>query len=687
MAINHLKTESSPYLLQHADNPVDWWPWCDEALAQAKRQHKPVLLSIGYSACHWCHVMAHESFENESIAEVMNQLFINIKVDREERPDLDKIYQQAFQLINQRSGGWPLNVFLAPDDLTPFFAGTYFPDQARHGMPAFMDVLQQIENFYQQNKNDIQVNNQALRKAMEPVSTTETLELDSQPIDAVSKQLASHFDSTYGGFGAAPKFPHPSNLLRLLKHWEKTTSDLADSKAVQEDKVSRDMVNLTLHAMASGGMFDQLGGGFFRYSVDDKWMIPHFEKMLYDNGPLLSLYADAWQLYGSATFKRISEEIATWVIREMQSEKGGYYSTQDADSEGEEGRFYVWQSEEVKQLLSGDEYAVIAKKYGLDKEANFEGQWHFHVYFNNADVAATLNLNESVVIELENSAKSKLLLQRNKRVHPDTDEKVLTAWNGLMITGMAKAGRLFGNEEFLLSAAKSIHFIQKSLYKNKRLLATYKNGNARLMAYLDDYAFLLQGILEYLQANWNQDCFLFAIELAESIIDCFEDTDAGGFYFTANDHETLFHRPKPVMDDAIPAGNAIAVLMLNRLGHMLGETRYINSSEKALKHFFEAMKQLPYAHCSLLDALEENLTPPRIVIIRDKLNNKINWFDITSTSFTNTLVYFIPAEEKALPGLLQNHVYQKGGVAYLCQGTTCFPPIKTVHELKFKLKN
>ena len=677
---NRLSEQSSPYLLQHAENPVEWWPWCEEALIEAKEKNKPILLSIGYSACHWCHVMAHESFENADIAAVMNQLFVNIKVDREERPDLDKIYQQAHQLLNQRAGGWPLTVFLAADDLTPFFAGTYFPDKPRHGMPAFTEILQQIAAFYQENKPAISTQNESLRAAMQPPLPQTASVLDTQPLHAARHQLGQHFDQTYGGFGAAPKFPHPSNLQRLLKHWKQ-------SKINQnEDKDAKHMLSLTLHAMASGGIYDQLGGGFYRYSVDEKWVIPHFEKMLYDNGALLSLYAEVWHTLEDTVFKRITEETAQWVIREMQSPEGGYYSTLDADSEGKEGQFYVWSNNEIKNLLTKDECQVVTDVFGFNQTANFEGRWHLHVYQNLRHVAERLNIEEKKAHQLLSQAKEKLLQQRQTRIHPGRDEKILTAWNGLMISGMAKAGRLLDRDDFLDSAEEAIEFIHDKLYIKNRLLANYKDGKAKLMAYLDDYVFLIQGLLEFLQARWNSKYLNFAIELADTVLEYFEDKKDGGFYFTANDHEKLFFRPKPAMDDAIPAGNAIAALTLNRLGHLLGETRYLQSAEKSLLHFHHAMNQIPYAFCSLLDALDEHITPAIIIVIRDEIKNKEQWLSVKISRTENILLFFIPKTVSNLPGLLSNHAYEQGGIAYLCQGNTCYPPATSPEQLIYLIE-
>ncbi len=676
---NRLATETSPYLLQHAHNPVDWHPWNEAALAAAREGNLPILLSIGYSACHWCHVMAHESFEDPATAEVMNRLFINIKVDREERPDLDKIYQNAHQLLNQRGGGWPLTMFLTPDDLTPFFAGTYFPPEPRHGMPSFVEVLEHIAAFYHQHADDIQAQNQRLRDALDslnPAGSSDPNQLNPAPLDAARQQLAQNYDTTWGGFGQAPKFPHPTNLERLLRHWATTRLNR------QPDSQIRDMVLNTLHAMASGGIYDQLGGGFCRYSVDEKWMIPHFEKMLYDNGPLLNLYSQAWQATGQPVFRRITEETAEWVMREMQAPNGGYYSTLDADSEGEEGRFYVWDRNEVQALLSKDEYAVVAQVYGLDGPPNFEGQWHLHVYRDAASVAEELGLAPERVTTLLHHARQKLFAHRAQRVRPGRDEKILTAWNGLMIKGMAAAGRRLGRADFIRSAQHAVDFIRHQLFQDGRLLASYKDGQARLMAYLDDHVFLLDALLELLQAEWRSRDLRFAIELAELLLAHFEDNLHGGFYFTADDHEQLIHRPKPSMDDAIPSGNGVAALVLGRLGHLLGEPRYSDAAQRTLQNTWQMITQMPYVHCSLLDALEEYLYPPEIIVLRGEDDTFEEAHRLCQRGYApRRLSFAIPTPANDLPGLLAQRPARHGFIAYHCSGTTCQPPISTLDEL------
>ncbi|TDY04310.1 thioredoxin domain-containing protein [Thiohalophilus thiocyanatoxydans] len=675
---NRLLDETSLYLQQHAHNPVEWYPWGPEALQKAREQNKPILLSIGYSACHWCHVMAHESFEDLEVTEVMNRLYINIKVDREERPDLDKIYQTAFQLLNQRGGGWPLNVILTPDDHTPFFAGTYFPRDPKHGLPPFTEVLQKVEAFYRENEGDIRQQNRALQEAMAQMQPgggggggTGSGTLDSSPLDAARHQLAQNYDSTYGGFGQPPKFPYPSNLERLMRHWFSTA--LNDSP----DRQAHDMLRLTLHGMGSGGLYDQLGGGFYRYSVDEKWIIPHFEKMLYDNGALLQLYSEAWQALGDPVFKRIASETGEWVMREMQSPEGGYYSTLDADSEGEEGKFYVWTPAEVKDLLSDEEYAVTAPHYGLDRAANFEGRWHLHVYTGLEEIAGQLSISVEQARKQLQSARNKLFTAREQRIRPGRDEKILTAWNGLMIKGMACAGRHLQRQDFIDSAGRAVDFIRQTLYVEQRLLATCKDGKTHLMAYLDDYAFLLDGLLELLQARWRDEDMALARQLADVLLTHFEDKQHGGFYFTANDHEQLFHRPKPTLDESIPAGNGIAAYALQRLGHLLGEVRYLDAAERTLQMSWPGITELPYAHCALLLALEEHLNPPQLIILRGRRDAMAQWHARCDRTYSPArLCFAIPAEARELPGLLDERQLTDADVtAYPCSGAHCQPAI------------
>lgn len=679
MPLNRLKDETSPYLQQHADNPVDWWPWCEQALTAARQKNKPILLSIGYSACHWCHVMAHESFEDPITAEVMNQHYINIKVDREERPDLDKIYQSAHHLLNQRAGGWPLTAILMPDDLTPFFVGTYFPNQPRHGMPTLTNVLEKVAEYFHEHADEIRQQNHSLTDALQQSLQQSNSKLDTlspAPLDQARRELAKNFDPHYAGFGAAPKFPHPTSLERLLRHW------FATREQAQADTEALKMARLTLHAMASGGIYDQLAGGFCRYSVDDQWMIPHFEKMLYDNGPLLALYADAWAINGEDSFKRIVGETAEWTMREMQSPEGGYYSSLDADSEGEEGKFYAWTADEVAQHLSKDEYGIVAAMYGLNRAANFEGAWHLHVYQTIESVAKQLDIETESAITLLNSARQKLYTVRGQRIHPGRDEKILTSWNALMIKGMAIAARRLQRDDLLDSAQRALGFIRRTLYKDGRLRATYKDGQARLNAYLDDYVFLIDALLELLQSRWHTDHLHMAIALADTLLDHFEDKAQGGFYFTADDHEQLFHRPKPYSDESIPAGNGIAAYALQRLGHLVGEPRYTDAAERTIRASWSHLSQIPYAHCALLLALEENLYPTTTIIIRGKHSELNQWQQQCQSGYNpRQQCYAIPETETGLPGLLGEHSPQQRTIAYRCTGNHCQAPVTELAEL------
>ncbi len=683
---NALANETSPYLLQHANNPVEWFPWGKEALDKARQENKPILLSIGYSACHWCHVMAHESFEDDKTAQLMNDRFINIKVDREERPDLDKIYQRAHQLLSQRPGGWPLTVFLMPDDHMPFFAGTYFPKEPRHQLPSFKDLLQKISDFYANQIDDLRKQNTSLRDAMASLKSdgfSDKTRLTPAVLDIAHQQLGKSTDWQHGGFGQAPKFPHPGNIERLLRHW--SGSNKADEKALKA-------ATFTLRKMAQGGVNDQLDGGFCRYSVDDYWMIPHFEKMLYDNGPLLALYSQAWAATGEPLFNQVAETTAEWTMREMQAPEGGYYSSLDADSEGEEGKFYAWTCDEVSQVLDKQEYDLFSQRYGLDRDPNFEGKWYPHVFSELETLAQQQGISESEAENILQQARKKLFVAREKRIRPGRDDKVLTSWNALMIKGMAIAARHQDNDalrkRYIDSATRALDFIRRQLWEDGRLLATCKDGKAHLNAYLDDYAFLMDAILELLQVQWRSEYLAFADELASSVLENFEDHESGGFFFTAHNHEPLIERPKPFGDDAIPAGNGIVAYILSRLGHLLDKPQYLEAAERTLKAAWSSIEQLPYAHCTLLLALEEYLYPPQIIILRGKPGPLHLWKQrCISTYAPRRLCLAIPNDESSLPEGLEAKKpdNQHEVVAYVCSGTTCQPPVTSLDDLESQL--
>ena len=668
---NRLATEPSPYLLQHADNPVDWYPWGAEALEKARRENKPILLSIGYSACHWCHVMAHDCFEDAEVAAVMNRHFVNVKVDREERPDLDQIYQAAHQLLTQRGGGWPLTVFLSPDQ-TPFFAGTYFPKTPRYQLPGFIDLMGNIARAWHERRGEVLAQNEAVRDALarqQPAPGAQPALSDAPLSDAV-RDLAQAFDPVWGGFSRAPKFPRPGELFFLLRQAQRE-KPRAQGGNVQ----ARDMALFSLRKMASGGVRDQIGGGFCRYSVDDQWAIPHFEKMLYDNGPLLHLYADAWALSGDPLFKETAEGIVEWLLREMRAPEGGFYSALDADSEGHEGKFYVWTPDEVRALLSAEEVAVAAPLYGFDRPPNFENvSWNPILTRPLDELAAQLGLTPDEAMARLHSARAKLFAARATRVRPGRDDKQLTSWNALMIAGLAHAGRVMARADWVAAAHAALDFLHQNLWRDGRLLASYKHGEARLNAYLDDYAFLLDALLETLQAGYREADMAWARELADALLTHFEDAESGGFFFTSHDHEALITRPKPGYDNATPSGNGVAAFALQRLGHLLGEVRYLDASARCLRLFQTQLAQQPIAYPSLLAVLDEALAPPRIILLRGPAAALREWTTtLTPQLGARDLLLTLPNGLNVPATLAKPESGQPA--AWICSGAACLPPV------------
>ena len=679
---NRLIHETSLYLQQHAHNPVDWYPWGEEALQRAQLEHKPIFLSIGYSACHWCHVMAHESFEDDAVAQVLNARFINIKLDREERPDLDKIYQTAYQLLNGRAGGWPLNVILTPDDQAPFFAITYVPKEPRHGMPGFVDLMQRVADFFGQREDAVRQQNTELVKALKtgpPRQGQTGYSLHAGPLEGVITQLTQSFDTDHGGFGGAPKFPQPQAIERLLRHWWHS------EQQGNPDKPAAQMAKFSLEKMAQGGVYDQLGGGFFRYSVDARWQIPHFEKMLYDNGQLLSLYSQAWRATGVTAFQTVIETTINWAEREMRSPEGGFYSALDADSEGEEGRFYVWTRKQVQAVLEEPEYALLAAVSGLNKGANFEGHaWHLTQQQSLEQATRKLKLEAQQARELLQQAQQKLLTARAQRVRPARDEKILTAWNALMIKGLASAGRYLEQPEYIQAAERTLDFIKDRLWQNGRLLATYQQGQARFPAYLDDYALLIDAILELLQCRWRDGDLNWALELAQVLLEHFQDhSKQGGFYFTTDDHEPLVARLKPVHDESLPAGNGVTAYNMIRLGHLTNSLPYLLAAERALKNAWPAIERQPIACCSMLLALEEYYFPTQTVVIRGPADQLEAWRKACAHDFApRRLTLAIPNDASDLPPFLALRQGRDDGVvAYLCSGSQCSAPITELDAL------
>lgn len=666
---NRLARETSPYLLQHADNPVDWYPWGEAALTRAKAEDKPILLSIGYSSCHWCHVMAHESFADPAVAGVMNRLFVNVKVDREERPDLDQIYQTAHQLLAGRGGGWPLTVFLTPDQV-PFYAGTYFPKQARYGLPGFVELLERVAEAYRHRRADIETQNAALLKALaaESAPAEPTAEMDAGPIRAAIDDLKAGYDPVHGGYGRAPKFPRPADLAFLLH--------------AGDDEASGQVL-ATLRNMAERGLMDQLGGGFYRYSVDERWAIPHFEKMLYDNGLLLALYADAWARTGQRVHLRAAELTVDWLDREMTTPEGMFWSALDADSEGEEGRYYLWTPQAVEALLSPEEYAVAAPRWGLTSAPNFEGHaWHLGSDHSLDDIARALAIPADEAAARLERARLKLLAARDARVRPGLDDKVLTAWNALTIKGLARAARRCNRPDWAERAARAIDTLRERVWLDGRLHASWQGGKARLNAYLDDHAFLLDALLELIQARFRAIDLAWARDLADTLLARFEDKERGGFWFTEHDHEHLIHRMKPVHDNATPSGNGIAAIALGRLGHLLGEARYLRAAERTLAVNHTELSRHPAAYASLLIALGEYLVPAETVVLRGPEAELMDWQRRLQPICPDAaLCLAIPADVSGLPDVLAKPVRTYVG-AHVCTGVNCLTEIVRFDDLR-----
>ena len=678
---NKLGQETSPYLLQHAENPVHWYPWGSEALERASTEGKPILLSIGYSACHWCHVMAHESFEDKNTAAIMNRYFINIKVDREERPDLDKIYQLSHQVMTGRGGGWPLTLVLSPENQTPFFAGTYFPPTPRHGMRSFSEILMSVQHAWVEKKAEIQNQNESIRAHLQQISLSETqpANLNSKVFEVVEKQLMSQYDSTHGGFSPSPKFPHPYSLERTFRQFFLYGSQYHELKAAGLFSAQK---------MAKGGLFDHIGGGFCRYSTDELWMIPHFEKMLYDNGQLMPLYCWAQQIQPDYYFEQAVIQSARWLMQEMQATEGGYYSAQDADSEGEEGKFYSWTIEQVKNLLSAKEYSVFCRSYGLDRKANFEGKWYPHTYTDINQLARQDGRSPSELQSVLNSCKQKLYQRRRQRVYPGTDDKILTSWNALMIRGMNTAARTFNRPEYAESASRALNFIRQTHWHDGRLLATSKHGKAHLNAYLDDYAYLVLAIIDGLQNEWDNGLYQWAIEISESMLTLFEDGPRGGFYFTSIDHEQLLVRSKSFGDDAMPSGNGIAAQALSYLGLLTANTTYLQSAENTLLAASTGLNRQPILYCSLLNSLDSYLNPATIIILRGNKQAMQAWQEIIFRHYLPDVLCFAIADDVELPPELKDKLMIGDDVcAYICEGLSCQQPVTEFDQFRQFINN
>ncbi len=642
---NRLAQETSPYLLQHRDNPVDWYPWGTEALERAQREDRPILLSVGYSACHWCHVMERESFEDDETAAYMNEHFVSVKVDREERPDVDALYMEAVQTISGQ-GGWPMTVFLDPEGV-PFYGGTYFPPDEGRGMPSFRMVMEAVVQAFHDKREELREKAPQMRTHLGAVGQVAPAPepLDPALLDAAVAVLAARADLERGGFGGAPKFPPASALELLLARGE------------------RQVVETTLDAMLAGGLYDQLGGGFARYSVDAVWLVPHFEKMLYDNALLARAYLHGWQVLGHDRYRRACEETLDWALREMRGPEGGFYSALDADSEGEEGRFYVWTPEEIREVLGAEADPVI-DFYGVTERGNFEGRNILHLAGGAAE-AEPPGLTE---------ARHALYEARTKRVWPDLDDKRLTSWNALMLAALAEAGAVLGRDDYLGAARECAEFVLGSLRDEERLLRTYKDGRAHLNAYLEDHAFLLEALLTLYEASLEQRWFERAQELAETLIARFGDPEHGGFFSTSDDHETLIVRRKEVGDHPIPSGNSSAAMGLLRLAVLTGERRYEEQAEGVFRLFAKSAARHPEAFAHLLRALDFHLSPTKeVALVGDDLTELAA---VVRSQFRPHLVLAGGPEGTATPPLLQERTTGDGKpAAYVCEHFSCQQPV------------
>jgi hypothetical protein len=710
--MNRLSQTTSPYLLQHAHNPVDWYPWGEEALAKARAEDKPIFLSIGYAACHWCHVMAHESFEDPETAALMNAHFVNIKVDREERPDLDGIYMQAVQAMTG-SGGWPMSVFLTPD-LRPFYAGTYFPPAPRYNMPPFKDVLNGIARTWREDREEItRVGGQVTQHLQAALSAaSNNLALTSAHLDAIANKLIESYDWGYGGWGSAPKFPQPMTIEFLLAHaTQHRTTKNTESTEKQEDSVNSvvsvvnpkelDTALHALKAMARGGMYDVVGGGFARYSTDNFWRVPHFEKMLYDNAQLARAYLHAWQISRDPFFRRVTEETLDFVAREMTHPDGGFYSSLDADSEGEEGKFYVWTADELRAALDSD-YDFFAAAYGVTERGNWEGRTVLQRALDDSTLAARFKMETgSVPVKLA-ECHSKLLAVRGRRVRPATDDKVLTAWNSLMLAVFSEAARAFStantgeeiasvallprNDMYHKMATRNAEFLLSTLRPEGRLRRSWRDGKVTEEVFLEDYAALILGLLELYQTDFNNKWFTSARELADEMIVRFRDP-AGGFFDTPSDGASLLLRPKDIQDNATPSGNALACEALLKLAAFTDKGEYRDLAEESLSLIGEYALKYPLAFARWLSAADFALGPVKQVAVTAEagLESARELVDAVRTGFRPNVVIAAGSypPEKDAPALLRDRPLVNGkSSAYVCEGFLCKQPATSAEELR-----
>ncbi len=680
---NHLAQEVSPYLKMHSENPVDWYPWGEDALTKAKNENKPILLSIGYTACHWCHVMAHESFEDLTTAELMNKYFISIKVDREERPDLDKIYQLSAQLLTPQQGGWPLTIFLMPDSHIPFFAGTYFPKTRIGNYPSFKEVLLYVAYLFKEKKNEVAQQNISFKNILKELESQARLTSPTLNPSSISQGLLileGEYDQENGGFGGAPKFPRVSSLefLRIS----------ADAHRKTSNQKANEIIKHTLTKMLQGGIYDHLEGGFFRYSVDEKWQIPHFEKMLYDNALMLALMVEARSLVESEILLQAIIKTAQWMTTAMEAAEGGFFATLSADTEGKEGKFYIWKKEEIETVLSFEEYQIVSLYYGIEQAPNFGHFWHLRVSLPINAVAKKINKDEKSIEQMIETANKKLLDYRNQRPKPQRDEKIIAGWNGLAIKAMALTALATGNDEYIFCAQKAIDFIEQKLWSDNKLSSVYSDGKAIRNVSLDDYVFLIEGILYCLQTKWRTKDFNFLQALITTCLTDFEDEESGGFYYTPTNHETLIYRMKQYIDEALPASSGIFTFILQQVGYLLGEDKYLIAAEKSLKNVFPHLQRAPDAYCSFLTALKFHFNPTQIIIVRGKQEVLVIWQTVFKKYLQpNRLGFFIDSDETLPAPLNLKSPQEEEVIAYFCVGHSCLAPILDIEEFENALQS
>ncbi len=669
---NRLINEKSPYLLQHAYNPIDWFPWCQEAFIKAKTEDKPVFLSIGYSTCHWCHVMARESFEDAEVAEILNKDFISIKVDREERPDLDQVYMNACHAMTGE-GGWPLTIVTTPDK-KPFFAGTYFPKESQWGRPGIMDVLQQLTKAWQDERRSIDSISEQVTQILQTQAKETTGELGKSTVEEAFREFIERFDDQYGGFGSAPKFPTPHNLLFLLRYWHKT-----------RDGTALKFAEKTLDSMIRGGIFDHIGFGFHRYSTDEKWLVPHFEKMLYDNALMAYVLVEAFEATGNKTYKNFAKKVFTYVMRDMTSPAGGFYTAEDADSEGEEGKFYTWAPEEIIEVLGHEEGQWFCDVFDISGKGNFEGK-------------NIPNLIKSGIVENDriNHCRERLFLARENRIHPHKDDKILTSWNGLMIAALAKGARAFKDEELCVASVRAADFIFSNLInEDGRLLARYRDGHTAFLGYLDDYAFLVWGLLELYETTFDVKYLEQALELNKMMLELFWDKDDGGLFFYGKDGEELIVRSKEIYDGAMPSGNSVAALNLLKLSRITGDIRLSERALKLFSAFANIVLQQPSAHAFLLTALLFFLgVSKEIVIVGDivEMDTQIFIEKVRSKYMPNTVTILHPSTneskelEELIPFIKEMEKIDDKTTAYICENYACKAPTTDIDHFERTLQ-